>query len=76
MFGWGRNNEVEAREVFGQLALPASPPLGLKPVHQIDRVKEAQAFALMDGGHAQSRRQVSFAYAGKPGAYCPVPRRR
>jgi hypothetical protein len=32
--------------------------LPLQLVDQIDGVKEAHAFALMDGGHAQSRRQV------------------
>jgi hypothetical protein len=32
--------------------------LPLQLVDQIDGVKEAHAFALMDGGHAESRRQV------------------
>jgi hypothetical protein len=66
-----KDNEVEAAEVFGELALSPCPPFGLKPVDQIDGVEEAAAGS---GPYAAARnrdRQMRLAGTGRTRGILP-----
>src|SRR6185437_10126747 len=59
-----KDHEVEAGEVFGELALPPRPPLGLKPVDQIDGVEEAAAGSGTYAAPRDRDRQMRLAGTG------------
>ena len=59
-----KDDGVGVDQLFGQVPSLALLFLPLQLVHQIDRVVEADAFAVVDGGHPKSRRQVRLAGPG------------
>src|SRR5580692_5282589 len=58
------NDEVHAREIFGEPPLPAGAGFALQPIDEIDDGIEAAPGAAADAGPRDSYRQMRLAGAG------------
>ena len=73
------DDEVEAREMVGETALPAGAGLGLELVDQIDDVEEAAAGPAADAGAGDADGEVGLSGSGRTNRIVPdirVVRRR
>src|SRR6266436_8715760 len=58
------NDEVHAREIFGEPPLPTGAGFALQPIDEIDHGVEAAPGAAADAGPRNSYRQMRLAGAG------------
>src|SRR5437763_10709703 len=69
------NDEVHAREIFGEPPLPAGAGFALQPIDEIDDGIEAAPGAAADAGPRDSYRQMRFTGAGRSRGIMPAVRR-